>query len=160
MVTKAYLCEVKDLLDHEKVNELKNYTQHGGTTCFEHSVRVSLYSYKICKLLKWDYKSAARGGLLHDFFLYDWHTTSLDGKLHGFEHPKIALNNAEKEFEVNNIEKDIILKHMWPLTISKVPKYKESVVVSLMDKYSAIGEMTQRFISNKAKVKKNHRGAV
>ena len=154
MLTKDYFNEIKDLLEHDKVNELKNFTQHGGTTCFEHSLRVSLYSYKICKKFNWDYKSAARGGLLHDFFLYDWHSTSLDEGLHGFQHPQIALNNANMEFDMNEIEQDIILKHMWPLTISKMPKYKESVVVNLMDKYSALGEMAQRlFNSNRTKKK-------
>lgn len=31
--------------------------------------------------------------------------------------PKSALQNAEKEFLLNDKEKDIILKHMWPVTL-------------------------------------------
>ena len=30
---------------------------------------------------------------------------------------KKALNNAQREFELTEKEKDIILKHMWPLTV-------------------------------------------
>ena len=36
-------------------------------------------------------------------------------------------------------EKDIIVKHMWPLTITP-PKYKESYILTLMDKFSATKE--------------------
>ena len=59
---------------------------------------------------------------------------------HGFTHPKVALDNAVKYFNLNNIEKDIIEKHMWPLTIRKVPKYKESVIVTMVDKYCSTQE--------------------
>ena len=38
-------------------------------TRFDHSMKVSYYSYKVAKLLHLDYRQTARGGLLHDFFL-------------------------------------------------------------------------------------------
>lgn len=41
---------------------------------------------------------------------------------------------------MNEIEIDIIKKHMWPLTIV-LPKYKEALVVMLVDKYCALMEM-------------------
>ena len=59
---------------------------------------------------------------------------------HGFTHPRTALENACKYFNLNEIEKDIIEKHMWPLTLRKVPKYKESVVVTMVDKYCSTKE--------------------
>ena len=37
------------------------------------------------------------------------------------------------------MEKDIILKHMWPLTIIP-PRYLESFIVSIIDKIVATGE--------------------
>jgi uncharacterized protein len=40
---------------------------------------------------------------------------------------------------LNDIEKDIIEKHMWPLTL-KLPKYKEAFIVSFVDKYCAFME--------------------
>lgn len=78
--------------------------------------------------------------MLHDLFLYDWRKKRPDGKnLHAFRHPRIALNNSSKLFNLNKKEQDIILKHMWPLTVVP-PKYIESVIISSMDKYSALNE--------------------
>ena len=50
--------------------------------------------------------------------------------------PKISLANASELFKLNDMEKDIILKHMWPLTVIP-PKYTEGIIVTLVDKYSA-----------------------
>ena len=91
----------------------------------------------------WDFNAAARGGLLHDLFLYDWHVDGSHNGLHGFTHPQTALQNASKLCELTDVEKDIIVKHMWPLTLSKVPKYRESFVVSGADKLCALAEMLQ-----------------
>lgn len=57
---------VEDILANKEFRKLENFIHH-KTDRLEHSKRVSLYSYKICKMLKLDYVSAARGGLLHDF---------------------------------------------------------------------------------------------
>lgn len=134
-----YAACVADLIGHEMIWSMENYTQHVDISCLEHSFYVSYLSYLVCKRLKLDYISAARGGLLHDFFLYDWHGTGVRG-LHGIRHPRIALQNANMYFDLNAIEKDIICKHMWPLTIV-TPLYKESSVVALIDKYCACMEM-------------------
>lgn len=129
---------ISDLFDSSVVKEMDNYIQHGSTTTLEHCINVSYKSYKIAKKFKLDYKSVARAALLHDLFLYDWHLLPKGDKLfekHGFTHPQKALDNALKNFELNNMEQDIISKHMWPLTLRKVPKYKESFLVSFVDKY-------------------------
>jgi HD superfamily phosphodiesterase len=121
---------------------MKNYIQHGNINCLDHSIYVSYSSYLICRRLGLDYRSAARGGLLHDFFLYDWHIGKPYKGLHGFIHPCIALQNANKYFVLNNREKEIIEKHMWPLTIG-LPRYKETIVVLLLDKYWALIEIVK-----------------
>lgn len=136
-----YLDCIFYLIQHEKIIELEKYVQHGDVTCLEHSLCVSYRSYQVCKRLGFDYRAAARGGLLHDFFLYDWHGEKPYKGFHGFKHAMIALNNACMYFELNDKEKDIIRKHMWPLNLT-LPKYKESYVVMLMDKYCALLETT------------------
>lgn len=87
-------------------------------------------------------------GMLHDLFLYDWRKPRPDGKkLHAFHHPRTALDNASKIFDLNEKEQDIILKHMWPLTVV-LPKYKESYIITLTDKYAT-------FLENKETIKNN-----
>lgn len=141
---------IDDLVSNSTVKEMHNYIQHCDTTCFEHCKNVAYYSYVICKKYNLDYISAARGGMLHDLFLYNWRKkqreVELEG-LHAFVHPKISLNNSLKLFSLNNIEKDIILKHMWPLTVI-LPKYKESYIITFVDKFCAIKE-TMEYIQKK-----------
>ncbi len=141
---KEYMDCIEDLIQNEIVDSMNGFTQHGSVTCFDHSLSVSYYSYIVCRLLHLDFRSAARGGLLHDLFLYDWHKTKLVGGKHGFTHPYTALKNAERHFELNRMERDIIVKHMWPLTILP-PRYKEGFIVSFVDKYCAMLEIVKFF---------------
>jgi len=142
---------VSDILEHPKFNELKNFFHH-NSSIYEHAKIVSYISYKISKFLNLDYRSAARGGLLHDFFLYDWRNHNepdlAKEKYHGLEHPKIALKNSMEHFHLNDVEKDIILKHMWPLTFTP-PKYQESFVVTFADKYVSSKEFVDEFRKRK-----------
>ena len=130
---------VKDILESEPVQKLKLYKHHYGFTRLEHCLSVSYKSYLICKFLHLDYKSIARAGLLHDLFFYDCETKAIRPKHHVWTHPKVALDNAEKLFNLNKKERDIILKHMWPVTLVP-PKYIESFIITLVDKYCAFKE--------------------
>jgi Predicted HD superfamily hydrolase len=130
---------VVDLINNPVVQSMEEFIQHSDISCFEHCINVSYNSYLICRRLHLNYQAAARGGLLHDLFLYDWHISKPEKGLHGFAHPFIALENANKYFNLNDVEKDIIEKHMWPLTV-KMPKYKEALIVSFVDKYCAFME--------------------
>lgn len=137
------------ILNHEEYMQLANYTHHRPFTTLEHSVRVAQISYNWSKRLEktfnLDTHSITRGALLHDFFLYDWHKLRPDGsRWHGFRHPRIALNNAERCFELNEKEKDIILSHMWPLTPRR-PKSREAFLVMIADKIASIQEFRYKF---------------
>ena len=133
---------IRELAKSQVILSMKQFAQHSNVTCLEHSMRVSYCSYRVCKYFGLDYRSAARGGLLHDFFLYDWHVKNQRKGLHGFTHPRVALKNATEHFYLNDTEKDIIEKHMWPLTI-RLPKNKESLVVSIVDKYCSFMEIVK-----------------
>lgn len=141
---------VSDLINNDTVLKMKNYKQHYETSCFEHCKMVSYYCYLICKKYNLDYISAARAGMLHDLFLYDWRIRENGRKgLHAFTHPKTALENSKKLFNLNEKECDIILKHMWPVTLFNFPKYKESFIITLVDKYCAIQESIKAYKSRK-----------
>ena len=134
---------IDDLLKNQTVQKMKNFRQHYETSCFDHCLIASYYCYLYGKKFNLDYVSCARAAMLHDLFLYDWRKKQDDRKgLHAFTHPKTAYKNASKLFALNEKEKDIILKHMWPVTIA-LPKYKESYLLTLVDKYCALNESYQ-----------------
>lgn len=132
-----------DLLNTEEVLSLKQYEQHLEIDRLQHILGVAYLSYKICKKLGWDCKSAARAGIMHDLVYYDWRDGETGGwhRLHGYKHPKLAAMNAlELCPELNEIEHNAILRHMWPLTL-KLPKFKEGYVIIFSDKYCATREL-------------------
>ena len=51
----------------------------------------------------------------------------------------LAMRNADRDFTLNEIEKDIISKHMFPLT-PFLPRHRESFIVCLADKWCALAE--------------------
>ncbi|OQY32407.1 MAG: hypothetical protein B6241_11260 [Spirochaetaceae bacterium 4572_59] len=127
---------------------------HHGNSILDHSMKVCRLAWRIAGKLNLDQRTVARGALLHDFFLYDWKEGSNSRrrfyelhKMHGFTHAREALKNAEANFTLNPKEKDIILKHMFPLNI-RPPRYAESWVVTLSDKIVALSELGLYFRYN------------
>jgi len=148
---KEYIEIISELLKNEKVIQMKKYRQHHNTSCYDHCLLVSYNTYLICKKNKLDYISAARAGLLHDLFLYDWRKRENGRKgLHAFTHPKLALKQAMSITNLNVREQDIIKNHMWPVT-PQLPKFKETYIITLVDKYFAVAEA---FIGKDLKIKK------
>jgi len=128
-----------------RLPELLQYVQHGSTSVYEHSVNVACMSLKIAFILKKvlhftvDERSLVRGALLHDYFLYDWHQNESWHKWHGFRHPFFALVNARKVCALTPTEVDIIVHHMFPLTLIP-PHTPEGIIVMIADKFCALYE--------------------
>lgn len=143
---KEIVKNASDILQSKKFNTTKNYIQHGNVTVSSHCINVAKYSLEISRKLekigiKCEKDELVRGALLHDYFLYDWHDKNhvQPYKLHGFYHPGIALKNAQKEYTLTSREKDIIRKHMWPLT-GIPPMYREAWIVTAADKWCSLME--------------------
>lgn len=136
---------VKDILHHDVFLKTRTFPHHRGISVYEHAVHVSYTAFLVGKKLKMPLKALTRGALLHDFYLYDWHkrrpNDSRRFQLHGFRHPKVALENAQMYFEVSALEATIIYKHMWPLTPFRIPYRKEELLVTLVDKYCSLLEI-------------------
>ena len=136
-----YLDCVRDILDHPVFQSMDEYIQHGNTTCKEHCMRVSYLSYRFCRRFGGDAVSAARAGLLHDLFLYDWHTYGKETghRFHGFTHPRAALNNGRKYFWLNSSEEYASRRDMWRLTPIP-PVTSAGLAVTAADKICSLEE--------------------
>lgn len=130
-----------DILTHPNFLVSKTFRHHGTVSVMNHSLRVAKRSLVIARKKKMnvDECSLVRGALLHDYFGYDWHDKAEEHKGHATEHPRRALERAEKDFQLNDIEKDIILNHMYPLT-ADAPETVEGQLVSKIDKSCSLLE--------------------
>ena len=87
ILTKIDYCEKNGRFSLEK-----EFIQHGNFSVYRYSISVAILSLNIASKfnLRIDYDSVVRGALLHDYFLYDWHTHKSFPCTHGFTHPFIA----------------------------------------------------------------------
>lgn len=134
------LAEIKN---DPHVQQMKEFTQHGNISTYEHCENVVEFSRKMDELLHLhaDEDTLALGAMLHDFYLYDWHEVG-DGshRLHGFTHARRASINAERFFDVDEDVRHVIDSHMWPLTLKSVPRTKEAWIVCFSDKCVSLYE--------------------
>ncbi|MCR4690584.1 MAG: HD domain-containing protein [Lachnospiraceae bacterium] len=137
-----------DILHSDNFKKSDKHIQHGNISVMKHSIRVAKTSLALSRKLhlKVSEKDLVRGALLHDYFGYDWHGKKVGlheilhfYEMHGFTHPSTALKNAEKEYRLTGRQRDIIQKHMWPLTI-KPPACREAWIVTMADKYCSLME--------------------
>ncbi|MBQ9142206.1 MAG: phosphohydrolase [Lachnospiraceae bacterium] len=132
-----------DILASENFNSTKKHIQHGTVTVNDHCISVAKHSVILAQFLgiKYHRRELIRGALLHDYFLYDWHDKDHINpfKLHGFFHPGRALKNASAEYNLTDREKDIICKHMWPMTVIP-PMCREAWIVTAADKWVSLME--------------------
>ena len=123
---------VASILNNPEFERRKKFRHHGDRTVYDHCLAVSILSYRIAKKLKMDYKSAAIGGLLHDFYYKPWQEekdTRPFFKKHGFSHAGEALENSKKHFPnlMNKKVEDIIVDKYVSMEIFKdvknLPRY-------------------------------------
>ena len=144
---KDFFALANPVLTHPEYQKLKNIKHH-DKDIYTHNVSVAWISYILARRLHLRVEEVVRGALLHDFFFYDWRKyRDRDYILpHGFSHPTISYKNAVKIFgKLTPREKDIILKHMWPLTVIP-PRFRESFLVSMVDKTIASREALRAVI--------------
>lgn len=139
--TAAFLQCVGSLLENPQVQSMKQWRRHFFTTCYDHSLFVSYVSFRLARYLGWDYRAAARAGLLHDLYLYDSADKSAHPGLQCLDHPEFALRNAVALCpDLSDRERNAILSHMFPLSVH-LPRYREALLVNLADSVCAVLEM-------------------
>ena len=139
----AFLACVGPLLDSAEVNSMKQWRHHFSITCYEHSLFVSYMAFRLARKFRWDYRAAARAGLLHDLYLYD----PADGSAHPgnqcLDHPEFALRNAAALCpDLTDSERNAIVSHMFPLAVH-LPRSRVAVAVNLADKFCATLEVAR-----------------
>ena len=130
---------------HHKVQDMKDYIQHGNVSVYDHVNAVAHTAYSMAHALKIrvDEKVLIEGALLHDFFGYDWHNDKVKRKLfdmHGFTHARRARERAVKHFHIDRPTQHVIESHMWPLTLRSLPRTREAILVCIADKIVSIRE--------------------
>jgi len=133
---------IKDINDNINFRELDNELHH-GISRYGHSYRVARGVYYLTKTLGFSrYVDATRAALMHDFYFnYQLEDKKTSKKF--IEHPSLAVLNAGKYYKLTDVQKNMIESHMFP-TCRVLPKYKESICLTLVDKIVAAYEM-QRY---------------
>ncbi len=144
--------EGRDILASDEMQSTRRFVQHGRVSVYEHSLKVTDMCLTLADVLRiqTDRRSLIRGALLHDFFLYDWHADEKWHRLHGYTHASHALSNAMARFTLNRRERDMIYSHMFPLNLTHVPHFRESVLLCTADKIVSTAE-TVRGVMDKHK---------
>lgn len=132
----------RQLAQAGRLDLTREFIQHGDVTVYAHVTSVARASLSFAERLgragiSVDRASLLRGALLHDYFLYDWHDPDPSHRLHGFRHPFFALARAEEDFELTPRERNIIVRHMFPL-VPVPPTCREAWIVCLADKWCAL----------------------
>ena len=133
---------LRELKAHPGLRKMRDYTQHGRVSTYDHCERVARLSYWLNRRLhlRADEAVLLRGAMLHDFYLYDWHEIDHSHRWHGFIHAETARKNAVKHFQIGHHEQQVIATHMWPLNLTRVPRSREAWIVCLADKWCSLQE--------------------
>ncbi len=134
---------VREMLHDPKVLQMQQFRHHVSSNTLSHCIYVTKVAGRIASKMHLHVheEDLARGCMLHDFYLYSVKDSGFSAYHHGTCHAGVALNNAEKEYgDLSEIEKNMIYSHMWPLNLTHLPRYKESVLICLADKYCAVRE--------------------
>lgn len=130
----------------DKVQKMKQFSQHGTISTYSHC-------YSVAQMSMWmnrRWRLGAReevllpAAMMHDMFLYDWHTIGKMNPYHAVNHATLAGRNAVRYLNVSDEVHDVIYCHMWPVNITRVPKSREAWIVCMADKWVSLTETLLR----------------
>lgn len=139
-VVREYRSYTEDILTAPDFLLLGDYRHH-TISRRQHALNVSWYAFLIARRCKMDTAAVARSGLLHDLFYYNFREEEIGKNEHIYQHPQLALKNARRLTELSDREEDIILNHMWPMCPDRCWHFKETYLVSLVDKFCCMMEL-------------------
>lgn len=146
MEEKTFYSIVKDIIRTDEFKAMRKTKHHVNGNLFAHSLKVAYLCFKHHKRkkLKIDLNEFVQGALLHDYYLYDLHGDGKKHRFHWFKHPRIALKNALQKYpNLTKTQQDMILHHMFPLTLVP-PKTKAGWLVCYYDKVAAVSDRLKK----------------
>lgn len=143
-VVREYLSRVDDILAAPQFLQLAD-CRHHTISRRQHVLNVSWYAFVLARKLRFDTTAVARSGLLHDLYYYNFRDEAVGKSEHIYAHPQLALANARRLTSLSAREEDIILNHMWPMCPTKTLHYKETYLVSCVDKFCCVIELVGSF---------------
>ena len=128
-------------LPDPQVQQMKTFIQHGSVSTYRHVVNVVKLAYILDRKLgsRSDREVLLSAALLHDFYGYDWHEKPLSD-LHGYRHPHRAAVHAGEVFDAGAEVQAAIETHMWPFTLTRIPRSREAWLVCMADKLASLSE--------------------
>lgn len=132
-----------DILAHPSFKALARNKQHHNSNTYAHLIHVTVLAVKIARWTraKVDERALVRASLLHDYYLYDWHDRANRKKKHARKHGQYAADNAQRDFGITELERDLIVNHMWPINPMHFPKGKMGWIIVLADKTATFEEL-------------------
>ena len=137
---------ITNIIETDNYTSQKNFISHGNTNLYDHQINVAYECYKYLEKKNKEDIDMIYAALLHDYYLYDWHDIKKypRKRLHGFRHPKIAMNNAIRDYGISKRCQSMIRTHMFPLTLFHIPKSMDAYKLSIIDKKCSIKEMKRK----------------
>jgi uncharacterized protein len=136
-----------EILESAEMKDSFGQTHHLWSTVGEHTVRVTVTSVLICYALRklnipTNIPAVVVGSLCHDLGIMGRDEKFSNKKEMSREHPRESVNVARTLVpELSDTSEEIIERHMWPAGGSKAPGSKESLIVSVADKYTAVKDI-------------------
>lgn len=131
MSTSRYEDHIRDLLNHQDIQRLKETkNHHWKRDRFAHSYAVGKLSYHLAKIFHGNATVAARGGFLHDWFHGhppDWKPFVRPDRHHFRKSHQAAEENGEHPRVLHTIR-----THFWPWG-RMLPKTREAWIVWMAD---------------------------
>ena len=144
-------------LHHEAILKMKEIPAHIGSNVYIHTFKVvkKVMKKAIKSRRNLDLENLLIAAIFHDYYLYNWRTTKDRPHPHGKHHPRIAAENAKRDFNIPEESQRMIKTHMWPFNFFNPPKGKEARILCNVDTWIALLEcLTTR--KHKAKKEKKY----
>ena len=142
---EAFFTYARTVIDAGDLRKEAAFIQHGSTTTLLHSLAVAYLADAYARALGYRrLDEVRRAGLLHDYYLYDWHDGDPSRRWHGFTHGRAAADRAAHDYpDLTERELEAIRRHMFPFT-PLPPRHGVGTFITMADKRCATYETTVR----------------